>query len=140
SDMINSASDDRGIIKKYNRNQVANKAISFACALTKMPESESECLSDTFITAEMSQTLKQLAKEIPERSSTPNSWYQWAQQLESTWLEFLGVDREFVLLSVEEAQAWQQYIYLTELLLSCQASTLHLSPAARTAMEQQLLT
>ena len=140
SDMINSASDDRGIIKKYNRSQVANKAISFACALTKMPESESECLSDTFITAEMSQTLEQLAKEIPEQSSTPNSWYQWAQQLESTWLEFLGVDREFVLLSVEEAQAWQQYIYLTELLLSCQASTLHLSPAARTAVEQQLLT
>ena len=43
-------------------------------------------------------------------------WLPWAHQLEQCWLQVLGLERATVTLTIEEASAWETYLYQCELI------------------------
>ena len=137
SELINNASDDHGLIKQYNRSQIVVKSLGFSLGLIQCAKSQNHFLSN--ISKKLSQSLLCLSHRIPPAAASAEDWYQWSNQLEFVWIDTLTLDRASLALSPQEAQVWQRYIYLTELLVRCLESNIHMASSMQTQVEQQLL-
>ena len=136
-EMIDDASDDQGIISQYIRNQVVIKSMNFACKTLEEQNNQRSFLSTAF--RSISQKLDLLSGAIPQQNSSPHQWYRWASELELIWLDSFGIDRDFVSLSVEEAKAWQTYLYMTELYVRCKESVVGIPSIELKKLEEKLL-
>ena len=67
-------------------------------------------------------------------------WRQWADQLESAWLEALNLDKEALTFSETEAKALHDYLYANELMIRCKESAIRVSRKAWEDLEARLLT
>ena len=84
--------------------------------------------------------LSQLKQSIPGENSSSEQWRQWADQLESAWLDALELDKEAITFSQAEAEALQNYLYANELLIRCKESAVRVSKKAWEDLEARLLT
>ena len=96
-----------------------------------------------FTLEKLGQSLTQLShleQSIPSEGSSSEQWRQWVNQLESTWLEALELDKEAITFSREEAEALRDYLYANELLIRCKESAVRVSKKAWEDLEARLLT
>ena len=122
-EMINDASDDKGLLSHYVRRQVVTNSISFAREILNAGRGEPSFLSGVF--SLISQNLDLSLEAIPKDSSA-QKWYLWARDFELSWLETLGIGKDIISLSVEEADAWKDYLYITELSVRCMKSVIQM--------------
>lgn len=79
-------------------------------------------------------------------ATTPNAdapyqdWHDWGNRLEALWLEAIGLSREELTFTQEEANALADYLYATELLLRCKEAAIRIPKQAWADLEARLLT
>ena len=81
-----------------------------------------------------------MAKTMPDENASSQDWGNWANQLEALWLDTLGLSKEELTFTQEEAEALQSYLYATRLLLSCKDAAIRIPKQAWTDLEARLLT
>ncbi|MCG8361793.1 MAG: NACHT domain-containing protein [Pseudanabaenales cyanobacterium] len=89
---------------------------------------------------ELLSQLSQLQKSIPGMDNSSEQWRKWLNQLESTWLEALELDKNALIFSLAEAKTLQNYLYSNELLIRCKESAVRVSRKAWEDLEARLLT
>ncbi len=83
--------------------------------------------------------LAHMAETVPNDSASSEAWQTWADELEALWLDALGLTREALMFDREEAEALQNYLYATELLLRCKDAAIRIPKQAWAELEDRLL-
>jgi len=83
---------------------------------------------------------RELKSNIPAKTATSEDWIRYGRSLESLLLEVLSVTPAMLLLSQQEWQALERYLYSSELLLRCRQSAIGISLPAWEQIESRLMT
>ncbi|MBD2234286.1 NACHT domain-containing protein [Phormidium tenue] len=90
--------------------------------------------------SELPNQLERMARTVPAQDAPGSSWQNWANELETLWLDALCLSREDLISDRKEAEALQSYLYATELLLRCKAAAIRIPKQAWAELEDRLLT
>ncbi|MBW4462691.1 MAG: NACHT domain-containing protein [Nodosilinea sp. WJT8-NPBG4] len=90
--------------------------------------------------AELPNQLEHMAQTMPDRDAPGSAWQNWADELETLWLDALDITQENLTFDRAEAEALQNYLYAIELLLRCKASAVRIPKQAWAELEDRLLT
>ncbi|MEM8610806.1 MAG: NACHT domain-containing protein [Cyanobacteria bacterium P01_H01_bin.105] len=89
---------------------------------------------------ELPNQLQTLKEKMPAFIASANEWRSYADKLEATWLNGLGLTKEKLSLSEKEWKCLNNYLSANELLLRCQKSSIGISRKAWEALKVRLLT
>ena len=89
---------------------------------------------------ELPNQLQALKAKMPELLAPADEWLSYADGLEATWLQALGLTKEELSLSDEEWKCLADYLSAYELLPSCQQTSIGISRKAWEDLEARLLT
>jgi hypothetical protein len=90
--------------------------------------------------ADLPSQLKRMSTIVPADEASTEDWQNWANELEALWLEALGLTQADLTFNKEEAEALQNYLYATELLLKCKDAAVRIPKQAWAELEARLLT
>jgi hypothetical protein len=90
--------------------------------------------------ADLPSQLKRMSTTVPADEASTEDWQNWADELEALWLEALGLTQADLTFNKEEAEALQNYLYATELLLKCKDAAVRIPKQAWAELEARLLT
>ena len=88
----------------------------------------------------LSKKLEALKEHMPSDQAASDEWQDFADQLTETFLTFFHLDRELITFSLEEAQALDNYLYATKLIIDCKNAAVRVSRKEWEAIESRLLT
>ncbi|MGB3614764.1 MAG: hypothetical protein WBA10_13305 [Elainellaceae cyanobacterium] len=89
---------------------------------------------------ELAQQLIDIKQAVPNESAAMGDWLQWRNWLMAAWLNGFDLTEEDITLSRKDAEAFNNYLYLTELIIRCKESAVRVSKKEWEAIEAQLLT
>ena len=76
-------------------------------------DSDSNALTDIFNRpkfARLPEQLQRMAKTIPDENASNQDWKNWANELQALWLDALGLSKEELTFTLEEAEALKDYL------------------------------
>ena len=114
-----------------------------ARVIARASASKSLVLQEILHTPEMADLpghLHRMATTIPNKHASRKDWENWASELNTLWLDTLGLSQEELIFSQSEAQALGDYLYATELLLRCKDAAIRIPKTAWADVEARLLT
>ena len=117
-ELIDQASEGKHGEEKRTDNSDKARVIGQALAnsrdqVNQMLIAPSHCLPTDFI--QLPTALSRSVDTLPSLAES-SDWLPWAHQLEQCWLQVLGLERATVTLTIEEASAWETYLYQCELI------------------------
>ena len=83
--------------------------------------------------------LKMLRSDIPYNNQSQKVWHSFADRIEQTYLDAFQLDREWLELSKEEANALSNYLYACELMVRCKESAVRVSRETWEEIEGRML-
>jgi hypothetical protein len=83
--------------------------------------------------------LEALKAKAPDDKQLEELHRAFAKQISQTFLQAFRLSPEMVNLSVEEAQAWKNYLYANYLIIKCKESAVRVSPKTWEAIEERML-
>ena len=90
--------------------------------------------------SQLPEKLLQLKNACPAPKAKPQDWHQWADNLETVWLDSFDLTHAAVMLSSEDTRAIENYLYITKLIVRCKESAVRVSKTEWEALESRLLT
>ena len=143
---IASASDIARVNASTRANDIAkasgiDRAIASASARASDIASSSVIVKASAIDyVALSKKLEALKRQIPSDDATRTKWKSFADQLLETFLTFFRLDKELVTFSLKDAQALDNYLYATKLIIDCKNAAVRVSRKEWEAIESRLLT
>ncbi len=126
--------------------------ISFVSAIASLIASDSDravaisfaSVTSIFITnpklADLLSQIKRMSTTVSADWASMEDWKNWADELKALWLEALGLTQADLTFNKEEAEALQNYLYATELLLKGKDAAVRIPKQAWAELEARLLT
>ena len=84
--------------------------------------------------------MQKILKTLPDNNASSTASENWADELECFWLETLELNKAALTFTKEEAEALENYLYATELLIRCKNAAIRIPKQAWAELEAQLLT
>ena len=131
-------------INDSDSDTISNAIIAIARAIASDSDSTKSSLFDAIFSnskfIELPNQLEHMAKTLPTNDAPCSTWQNWANELETLWLDALGLSRADLIFNREEAKALQNYLYAIDLLLRCKDAAIRIPKQAWAELEDRLLT
>lgn len=142
-DVVNTIGSDMEVVKSITSNITSDIASATASTIGSTRAVDTLIQKQIFKTQNLStlpQQLEQLSIQIPGLDAPSSQWWQWAKDLNLTFLKAFDLTEAMVTLSEEDAEALRDYLYITELLIRCKDAATRVPKAEWEAVEARLLT
>jgi hypothetical protein len=136
-ELIDNVSNESGILSEYDRTRVVRRGLGFssqaANAGRRLPSSFSKMLT------ELGNQLNHALDSVPDATADGSTWREWSDQLEDSWIQAFRCSKDLMTLTLAEAEAFETYLYLTELLIRCIESVWQVPERDRQSLQQRIL-
>jgi len=136
-ELIDAVSNESGILSEYDRTRIVCRGIGFSAqaanAGKRLPSSFSKMLT------ELGNQLNHALNSVPDATADGNTWREWSDQLEDSWIQAFRCSKDLMTLTLAEAEAFETYLYLTELLIRCIESAWQVSESDLQSLQQLIL-
>ena len=122
--------------------KVSDMARAIVIAIDYHPLNVHELETITVELSNLCQRQQMITRRNRETRQKPafHLWQKFTTQLQLVWLNVLNLDAESIVLSVEESEAWRNYVYSNELLIQCKKAAVRVSRSEWEEIESRLLT
>jgi hypothetical protein len=136
-ELIDDVSNESGILSEYDRTRIVCRGIGFSSQAANAGKRSSSSFSGML--TELDDQLTFALNSVPDATADASTWLGWSAQLEASWIQAFRCSKDLMTLTLAEAEAFETYLYLTELLIRCIESAWQIPESDRQSLKQQLL-
>lgn len=136
-DLIDDVSNESGILSESDRTRIVRRGIGFSSQAANIGKHSSSSFSGML--TELGDQLSGALNSVPDATADAQTWRAWSAQLEASWIQAFRCSKDLMTLKLAEAEAFEKYLYLTELLIRCIESAWQVPESDRKSIEQGLL-
>ncbi|MEM6254092.1 MAG: NACHT domain-containing protein [Cyanobacteria bacterium P01_D01_bin.156] len=136
-DLIDDVSNESGILREYDRARIVRRGIGFSSQIANIAKQAPSSFSE--ILTELDRQLTNALETVPDETANVQTWREWSERLEKSWIQAFRCSKDLMTLTLAEAEAFEKYLYLIELLIHCIDSAWQVPESKRQTLKQGLL-